>query len=282
MRSFLSLVCGIVAVLAALLTVPAMWVSHNIASEDGYVAFAEPIARDSQFHDSLAGVLSDELVQNSALPADLQTVARTAIVRITKQVVDEPGFVAAWDDTQRQSHKIMLGEPRDLPPDLDSSQRFAIDLAPIGRFVVTRVNKDLPFALPAPQQMIVAVNGTTQQQMLDRIRQSPTYASKGLIAVGVFGALALAFARRRSVAVVWLGLGTIAAAGILKVAAAKGVPEILDRNTAPTPFARTLLDVFVERANASFDHWLLVLAVGGGIVVAVGGVARLVTSRSAD
>ncbi|MBC7594755.1 MAG: hypothetical protein H7288_12585 [Kineosporiaceae bacterium] len=280
MRSFLAFLFGVAAVLATLLTVPAMWVSHNVANEDGYVAFAELIARDAAFQDALANALSENLVQDSVLPASLQPAAMAAIVRVANKVSDQPGFVTAWNDTQRQSHKIMLGSPGDLPAELDSSSRFAIDLAPLGTFVINQVNKELPFTIPAPNQAVVEINGAPQAQTLDRIRESPTYARNGLIAVGVLLLVALAFARRRSVAVAWLGLGALVAAGLLKVAASVGVPEILDRNTAPTPFAKAALDVFIGRANTSFDHWLVVLAVGGAVAAVVGVAGRLLTSRS--
>lgn len=280
MRSFLSFLFGAGAVLAILVTVPAVWVSHNVANEDGFVAFAEPIARDAGFHDALADALSNNLVEDSGLPTSLQPVAKEAIDRIVNQVSGQPGFVTAWNDTQRQSHKIMLGDQRDLPAELDSSSRFAIDLGPLGNFVVDQVNKDLPFTIPAPDQAVVEINGAPQAQALDRVRESPTYARNGLIALAVLAVLALAFARRRSVAVVWLGLGTIAAAGVLKVAVSVGLPEILDRNTAPTPFAKAALDVFIDRANTSFDHWLVVLVIGGAVVAVVGMAGRLLTSRS--
>lgn len=280
MRSFLAFLFGVAAVLATLLAVPAMWVSHNVANEDGYVAFAEPIARDAGFHDALANALSESLVQDSALPASLHPVAKAAIVRNANQVSDQPGFVTAWNDTQRQSHKIMLGDQRSLPAELDSSSRFAIDLAPLGTFVVKEVNKDVPFTIPAPDQAVVEINGAPQTQTLDRVRESPTYARNGLIAVGVFALLTLAFARCRSGAVAWLGLGALVAAGLLKVATSVGLPAILDRNTAPTPFAKAALDVFIDRANVSFDHWLVVVAIGGVVAAATGAAARLLTSRS--
>lgn len=281
MRSFLSFLFGVCALLATLITVPALWVSHNIANENGYVAFAEPIGRDANFHGALADALSETLVQRSNLRSDLQPVAKQAIARSANQASDEPGFLTAWDDTQRQSHKIMLGDPRDLPPELDGSPSFAIDLAPLGTFVLDRVNKDLPFQIPAVDQAVIRVNGAPQAQTLDRIRQSPTYARNGLIAVSVFGLLALAFARRRSVAVAWLGVGAVVAAGLLKAAAAVGVPAVVDRNTAPSSFAKALLDVFVDRANESFDHWLVVLAAGGAVAAGVGVIGRIVFSARA-
>lgn len=275
MRSFLALVFGVCAFLATLVTVPAMWVSHNVADEDGYVAFSEPIARDSEFHGALADALTETLIERTQLPAAAQPVAKAAILRVANQVSGEPGFVTAWNDTQRQSHKIMLGDQRDLPPELDSGPSFAIDLGPLGKFVTDEVNKNLPFTITAPDQAVIAVNGAPQAQTLDRIRQTPTYARNGLIALAVSALLALAFARRKSVAVAWLGLGAILSAGVLKVAAVVGVPAVLDRNTAPSPFAKALLDTYVDRANASFGHSLVVLAIGGGVVAVVGLVLRL-------
>lgn len=275
MRSFLALVFGVCAVLATLVTVPAMWVSHNVADEDGYVAFAEPIARDSEFHGALADALTETLIERTQLPAAAQPVAKAAILRVANQVSGEPGFVTAWNDTQRQSHKIMLGDQRDLPPELDSGPSFAIDLGPLGKFVTDEVNKNLPFTIAAPDQAVIAVNGAPQAQTLDRIRQTPTYARNGLIALAVSAVLALAFARRKSVAVAWLGLGAILSAGVLKVAAVVGVPAVLDRNTAPSSFAKALLDTYVDRANASFGPWLVVLAIGGVVAAAAGLLLRL-------
>jgi len=181
MRSFLAFVFGVCAVLATLVTMPAEWVSNNIADENGYVAFAEPIGRDSQFHGALADALSETLAQRAQLPSAAQPAAKAAIVRVANKVSGEPGFVAAWNDTQRQSHKIMLGDPRDLPPELDSSPSFAIDLGPLGKFIIDQANKDLPFTISAPDQAVIAVNGAPQADTLDRIRATPTYARNGLI-----------------------------------------------------------------------------------------------------
>lgn len=278
MRTFLSFIFALCAVLAALLAVPSLWVSQNVADEDGYVAFAEPLARDAEFQGALADALSETLVQDVGLPEQFQPIASQAISRIAVEVADDPGFVTAWNETQRRSHQAMLGDARDLPAERDASPRFVIDLAPIGGFVIDRVNESLPFTIPSPEQTIIEVNGATNSQALDRIRESPTYARNGLIAVAVAGVLALLFARRRSLAVMGLGLGAVVTAGVLKVAANIVVPAVLDRNTAPSPFAKVLLDVYVDRANDSFGNWLVFLAIGGAVAAVAGGLLRAVSS----
>ena len=274
MRTFLSFVLGVCALLAALVTVPSLWVSHNIADQDGYVAFAEPIGRDAQFHKVLSAALAETVLRNSPLSGNLKPVATEAIERIANQIADEPGFLAAWNETQKRSHQISFGDPRELPAELDSTSGYAVDLAPLGEFVVDRVNDNLPFAIPAPKQAMIQVNGTPQNRAIERIRETPTYARNGLIAIAVMAGLSLLLARRRSTTLMWLGLGTIAVAGILKLGLEVGVPEVLERNTAPSPFAKALLDIFVERADASFGSWLLILAVGGAGVAVVGAVLR--------
>ncbi|MGZ5370489.1 hypothetical protein [Aeromicrobium sp.] len=270
MRSFLAFVFGVLVVVAALVTVPTLWVSQHVANEDGFVEFAEPIVRDHDFHGTLANGLSDTLVEQTRLPSAAQPVAKAAILRVANRLAGEPGFVTAWNDTQRQSHKFMLGDARDLPPELASGPTFAIDLAPLGAFVIDEANENLPFTIGAPDQAVIVVDGAPQEQTLDRIRQTPTYARNGLIVLAVSVVLALAFARRKSMAIAWLGLGAILTAGLLKVAAVVGVPEVLDRNTAPSPFAKALIDAYVERANASVGHWLLLLAIGGGVAAVTG------------
>ncbi len=44
MRGLVAFLCGVLALIAGLVTVPIAWAGHNLANEDGYVAFTEPLA----------------------------------------------------------------------------------------------------------------------------------------------------------------------------------------------------------------------------------------------
>lgn len=274
MRTFLSFLLGVCALLAALVAVPSLWVSQNLADEDGYVSFAAPLATDPGLHEALGESLSEALLEEAVMREDLRPVAGDAITRVTTTISEQPGFQKAWDETQRRSHQISFGDPRDLPAELDDSSGFAVDLAPLGEFVVEKVNALLPFSITAPGQVMIQVNGTPQSDAIEAVNESTTYARNGLIAVVVAGALALLAARRRSIVVLWLGLGTIAVAGMLKLVAVTAVPEFVERNSAPSPFAKALQDAYVERAQDSFGGWLVALAIGGAVAAVAGVVLR--------
>jgi hypothetical protein len=81
--------------------------------------------------------------------------------------------------------------------------------------------------------------------------------------------------------VAWLGAGAVGVAGLLWLTSGPVTQEILDHTEAPSEFARTLQKLLVDRAADSLDAWLVVLAVGGGILAVAGVVARTVAGPSA-
>lgn len=275
MRGFAAFSCGLLALVAGLVALPAAWVSHNIANEGGYVAFTEPLARDTAFNTAVGGVISEGVITRAALPEQFRPAATQAITTATLRVADTPGYVSAWNQTQRQSHRIMLGDQRQLDPELDRSNRLAVDLGPLATFIVKQVNTNAVVTVPAPKQLIVPVGGNVQTRQLEQVTRTPEYARNAIIVVAVMTALSLAFARRRASVVVGLGLCAVMAAGVLLLLSRAVLPAVMDRNSPPSPFAGAVLDQLVDRANASFGHWLLVVAVAGVVTVAVGGVARL-------
>lgn len=275
MRTIMAFLLGLAALLAGMATLPAAWVAHNVASEDGYVSFTEPLARDQAFHKTIADAVGATLVEKAGLPAVLRPTTSAAITAGTLRIADAPGFVNAWDQTQRQSHRIMFDDQRTLPADLDATNRLAVDLGPMSAYVVDQVNKDLPVALTAPKQIIVSVGGNSSNNALDQIKKTPSWTRDGLIAAVVLGALSLLIARRRAIAVGLLGIGAIAVAAALHGVSAVVIPRLQDDNTSPSALAKPMIDLLGARAGDSFDRWLITLAVGGAIAAVVGFAATL-------
>lgn len=270
MRSLVAMVLGAAALLAGLATMPAAWVAHNIANEDGYVSFTEPLAKDPALHRALAEAISSGLVQQADVPEFLRPAAKTAISAATIASARTPGFVKAWDQTQRQSHKIMLGDPRSLPAELDATNRLAVDLGPMSAFMVEQVNKTLPVQISAPSQMIVNVGGNSANTSLEQIRKTPGWEHNGIVAIIVLAGLCVIVAKRRALAVALMGLGAVAVAAGLHEVSATVIPKIRDDNTATTALAKPMLDLLATRAGDSFDQWLATLAVGGAIAAVAG------------
>ena len=97
--------------------------------------------------------------------------------------------------------------------------------------------------------------------------------------VAAVGAIVLA--RRRSTALLWLGMGALVVAAVLAVASRLPVPGLLEEMTSPSEFEAAFQQVLVDRATDDFGGWLVWVAIAGAVAVAVGLLLRVVGSRRA-
>lgn len=281
MRKLCCCAAWLVAVVAGVVTVPVGWVATHVADEDGYVSFTEPLASDAEFQDAISVYLGEEIATRTGLPPSAQPVVAKAIRSASARLVDRPGYVKAWDETQRRSHRLVFGDIRDLPAEQDGTDRFSIDLGPLAGYVVAELGDALSVDVRPPGQLLVAVNGSAQRDLIDKVKATPSQAMTGLTVMVLAVALTVLLAVRRSVALTWLGIGALGVAGGLKLVADAAVPKVLDRSSAPSDLARTLQELLADRALASFEGWLLWIAVGGGVVVALGLLMRAAGGRRA-
>lgn len=267
-RTLASAVLWLVAVAALAVTVPVAWVADNVADEDGYVAFTAPFAADPELQDALSAGIADELVERARLPIG-QDVFRGLVETTFGQLLERPGFQAAWEETQRRSHRATFDDTA------ATEDRLVLDLAPLLEVIGDAVAENTPITLDLPDRLVVPVSQEPQAELVDGVRDAPDSTRLG-IAVAVLAALgSLLVARRRSTALGWLGLGAAAVGGALMVVTSRGVPEVLARRPAATELATTMRDLLVARATASFDEWLLVVVVVGAVVALVGFGTRL-------
>ncbi|MEJ7635404.1 hypothetical protein [Aeromicrobium sp.] len=273
MRSFLSFIGGAVALLALLATVPLLWVSTHIVEEDGYVAFSSTLAEDEELQGAFAAYLADELAARGVLPEALAPVATTALTRVASRTSNQPGFVEAWEKTQRNSHRSAFAEP--MP------RVLGVDVGPMASFVAKRVSGALPVTLAVPDDLVVpVVTGAGDREAVQRIKETSRQSRIGAV-IALVGAVAcIGFARRKSVAAAGLGVGSVAVAGLLWLTSGPATQRILDHTEAPSEFARTLQKLLVDRAADSLGAWLVIVAVMGGVVAAAGLVGRAVGGRS--
>lgn len=272
MRRLIAMGCILIAVIAALVTVPMAWVATHVADEDGYVSFSAPLGSDHELQSAFAAYLSDELVREYHLPSAVQPAAAVAITQASRTASNAPGYTKAWEETQRRSHRLVFGQ--------DAKQdRLAVDVGPLATFTVTHV-VNLPVTLPTINgSLIVAVNAGPESGAIDQVKATPHRSRIGLIVIAVAALGALIFAKRRSNVLVWLGVGAIVVAGVLRLASSHLVPSILDRTEAPSPFARTLQKLLADRASDSLGTWLLWIAIGGAVALAAGVLLRTASGR---
>jgi hypothetical protein len=272
MRTLFSFVSGAVALLALLAAVPLLWLSTHVVNEDGYVNFSSTLAKDAELQHAFSAYLTDELSTRGVIPASLKAPAAAALSGTMARTTNQAGFVAAWEETQRNSHREAFADP--MPKVL------GVDVSPMATFVAKQVGGDLPVALTVPDHLVVpVVTSAGDRRMVDRVEESTRWGRIAGIVALVAAAACIALARRTSAAVAWLGAGTLAVAGILWLSSGPVTQKILDHTEAPSEFARTLQKLLVDRAADSLDAWLVILAIGGGIATVAGFVGRAVTGR---
>lgn len=273
MSRLLGALAGLVALLALLVAVPAQWVATHVSDADGFVDLTGPLLGDERVQAELGATIGQQVAARLALSSTIGPVVSDVLARAATSVADDPQFRAAWDETLRRSHEATLGGS-DAAPDQDQSLRLAVDLAPLADYVVDRASGDLPVTVRTPGTVVVPITGADVGEQIDRLRAAPDYARIAWIVLAVAVVVRLALAHRRGAALARLGAGTLVVAGVLWLAARAGGRLLDERGTAGEPLARAVQDALVDRATASFDGWLLVVAGAGLAALVVGVVLR--------
>jgi hypothetical protein len=271
-RSGASFVCWAVAVVAAIITVPTLWVATHVADEDGYVDFTSSFVSDTELRHALIATISDDMVSQGGLPAATKPVVERTLGAVAARSATQPGFTDAWEESQRRTHRLTLG------PDADTD-RLTADIGPIATFVVKQVTADLPVRVTVPDKLLVPIYDAPDREVLEQVQKTPDRSRIGLLVVGVAALLSLLLARRRINAVVGLGAGAVITGGVLLLGTGLALPEVLDRTPARTEFAREMRDVLVDRASDSLNQWLLGIAVVGAVVFVIAGLGRSLPGR---
>lgn len=271
-RSGASIVSWLVAVIAAIVTVPTLWLATHVADEAGYVDFTRPFVADTELRNALVAQIADDVIKTAGLPSIAKPPVVSALRAVAARTAKQDGFTEAWEESQRRTHRLTLG------PDADTD-RLTADIGPIAVFIGQEVTKSLPVNIAFPDTLLVPIYDAPDRTVLEQVEKTPTRSRLGLVVVGVASLLSLLLARRRVNAVLGLGLGAVVTAGVLRVATGWAVPEVLDRTPARTPFAREMRDLLVDRASDSLNGWLVGIAVVGGVVLVISLLGRALPGR---
>ncbi|WP_139820946.1 hypothetical protein [Krasilnikoviella flava] len=111
-RSLLSGVLVLLAVLAAVLTVPARYVEGTLLDTDAFVAATAPLADEISTQDAVAEALTDTVVGqvDSGLVAG---ALRPVIGEVADVFVRSDAFAPAWEEASRQGHAATVAVLRD-------------------------------------------------------------------------------------------------------------------------------------------------------------------------
>jgi hypothetical protein len=112
LRSLVSGVLVLLAVLAAVLTVPARYVEGTLLDTEASVAATAPLADEITTQDAVAAVLTDTVVGqvDSGL---LAGALRPVIGEVADVFVRSDAFAPAWEEASRQGHAATVAVLRD-------------------------------------------------------------------------------------------------------------------------------------------------------------------------
>lgn len=277
LRTFVSAVGVILAVLLTAVAVPAAWVDQNIVKEEGFVAIAGTLGSDPEFQSRLAAAAVGTFESSVDLPGPLQSLAAGALRNAATGMQSWSDYPQAWEETVRNSHRLNFGTA--APADESAaSTALVLDIGPLVRLIRDHFAEATRIRLDVPAESLVSLGEPSHRQLVERVAAfAPLWwlAAAGAL---VSALLALAAARRRSLALVFLGLGGLALAALWTVGAdlAGGMIGSL---ASANGVAELFKNEFLTTARDGFGQWVGIAAVVSGAVLVAGVIAAVVSGR---
>lgn len=290
MRTFVSALAVILALLLTGFAVPAAWTERNIVREDGFVQLTDRLGKDPAFQARLAGIAVSNLEARLDLPAPAEKLGASLLKDAAQHMSSWPEYPQAWNETVRRSHRLNFAET--AVPSADDSARSAhpasgdaatetslvLDLGPFVRLLGDKLRAATGAQLAVPDTAVVGIGGPSQRQVVDRLAAyTPLWWPAGLGAVMTL-ALAVLAARRRSVVLVCTGLGLAVLAGVWQASAVlfSGLASAgLGESAMGALFARELIAASV----AGFAPWVAATALTGGALFFAGVLGLILRRR---
>lgn len=268
MRSFVSAIAVIFALLLTGIAVPLAWTDANIVREDGFVALTSSIGKDQAFQSRLAGIAVASLEAKVNLPAPVEQLGASFLKNAATAMTTWPEYPQAWNETVRRSHQLTFAGNAG-PGNPSAGTSLVLDVGPLVKLAADRLHAATGLPIATPDSTLINIGGPAQRQQVDAIAAfAPMWWIPGLGAVLLF-ALGLLAAKRRGVVLLFAGLGLAAVAALWQVAATvlKGAGDAGLGGTATGGlFARELLAVAVD----NFTGWIVVAGIAGGVLSLLG------------
>ncbi|MCC9203718.1 hypothetical protein [Arthrobacter sp. zg-Y769] len=269
MRTFVSAVLGLLAVLLAVAAFCGAWLNTNVVSESGFVSLGEPLAQDEGFQRELASSLSAEAAGSVDVPAPLAGLVEPLITSAVEQVQTLPEYPEAWNETLRRSHALTFGDAAG-----GTAAALTLDVAPLVGLVTGSVGGELGVTVPAAEQVPVEIGGAGHAELIRNAERAGEAWPMLALAAAVAGLLALLAARRRTTAFALMGLGAALAGGVLWLAAGM-VPGQVSAQQFGSPVASAFAEAFAGQAAASLRTWTIGLMLAGAAAFVAGMLARV-------
>lgn len=277
LRTFVSIVGVVLAVLLTAVAVPTAWVDQNIVKEDGFVRLAGSLGNDPEFQSRLAAAAVGTFESSVDLPEPIQSVASDALRKATSGMQSWSDYPQAWQDTVRNSHRLNFGTV-DQSEENRASTALVLDIAPMVRLIRDHFAEATSIRIDVPAESLVSLGQPTHRQLVERVAAFAPLWWVATLGAAVSALLAIVAARRRSLVLVFLGLGGLALAA-LWTAGADLAGSVVGNLDSANSVAELFKDEFLTAARAGFGQWVGTSVVVSGALVVVGVIAAVVSGR---
>ncbi len=299
-RTIIGIVLLFLAGVSATFGVASFWTERAILDENTWVATSKAIVNNPQVQDDVAHAIATQIVTvvgvddlvGGILPGPLSAFSGTVTDKVTDlialatvQVVKTDAFVSVWETAVRATHDEFVHA-------VDGSNRFvSIDSKGLSLDLgssLSEINKQLDQRGIHVLDKVDLSSINVKIQLVDapgleRIRTWVRVLRVGSIvfpAVAVIGAIAgLLIARRRSFAVIAGAIGALLGAGIVTLIASSGRDRAIE-HIAGGVLGVSSAGVIVDEVMSGLDSALIVACAVAAVVLVVGLVAAIVSSRS--
>lgn len=268
MRTFVSAVAVIFALLLTGVAVPMAWTDANIVREDGFVRLTASLGKDEGFQARLAAAAVGSLESTVELPAPVEQLGASFLKDAATAMSKWPEYPQAWNETVRRSHQLNFAGNAGSE-NSNAGTSLVLDVGPLTKLAADRLAATTGLSIEPPKSTLINIGGPAQRQQVDRIAAyAPMWWIPALGAVLLF-ALALLAARRRGAVVLITGPGLAALAGVWQAAATvlKGAGDAGLGGTATGGlFVRELVAASVD----NFTGWITIAWIAAGVLALVG------------
>lgn len=278
MRTFVSAVATVLAVLLAAVAVPAIWLDRNIVQEDGFVELAAPLGTDSDFQQNLA-VAAVGTIDTSAVPGFLSDLVQPVLEDAAASLTGLPEYPQAWEESLRKSHRLSFAESGTETGEAGSASSLTLDVAPLVALGAGEISRATGLPLDPPGETLINVGQPEQKEWTERLS---TYAPAGyLLAAGSLIALLLALvaARRRWTVLAGAGVGALLLAVLWALGSQSASAAVSETDTG-SEVANMFRNEFVAASASDFQAWILASAGAGAVLLVLGIVAGLVAESA--
>lgn len=273
MRTTLSALLVILALLLGAVAGPALWLQRNVVDQAGFVALAGPLGANKAFQEGITSLLATQTTASLNMPSQLNDLAGAVINSAARNLYTDPGYPAAWAETLQRSHQLTFAAAGNEVIEGD----VMLDVAPLVGLIAANVGADLGVTLPVPADVVIGVEQPKAASLLPMLTLLGGWSGwLVFIAVDLL-VLGIIVARQRGTTLVLAGVG-LAVVALVWLLASNLVQTVLAGLAVGPEVAQ---QVGVELGTLARESWRGGINATFGIaaVVAVAGVATLVVKR---